>query len=70
MEDDHIKYICACVHFTNLCKNCSCGSCEDDKIECDGEDYHSKNLLTCPFHVLAYEVETLHHMPHKLFILN
>ena len=38
-------------------KNCSCGSCEDDNVQCEGEDYHSKNSLSCPFHALAYEVE-------------
>ena len=38
-------------------KKCSCGSCEEDDVQCKGEDYHSKNPLTCPFHALAYEVE-------------
>ena len=38
-------------------KKCSCGSCEEDDVQCEGEDYHSKNSLTCPFHALAYEVE-------------
>ena len=38
-------------------KNCSYGNCVDDNIQCQGEDYHSKNPLTCPFHALAYEVE-------------
>ena len=42
--------------FHNM-KTCSCGSCEDDNIQCEGEDYHSKNPLTCPFHSLAYEIE-------------
>ena len=38
-------------------KVCSCGNCEGDTIACEGEDYHSKNPLACPFHALAYEVE-------------
>ena len=38
-------------------KTCSCGSCEDDDVQCEGEDYHSKNPLSCPFHALAYEIE-------------
>ena len=38
-------------------KTYSCGSCEDYNIQCEGEDYHSKNPLTCLFHSLAYEIE-------------
>ena len=34
---------------------CSCGKCED--LKCEGKDYHTKYLLTCPFHSLAYEIE-------------
>ena len=26
-------------------------------MQCEGEDYHSKKPLKCPFHALAYEVE-------------
>ena len=42
-------------HFHSL-KNCSCGQCEDE-ITCEGEDYHTKNPLSCPFHKLAYQIE-------------
>ena len=42
--------------FHNM-KNCSCSDCEDDNVQCEGEDYHSKNPLSCPFHALTYEVE-------------
>jgi len=37
-------------------KVCNCGECQED-ILCQGEDYHTKNPLTCPFHALAYEIE-------------
>ena len=35
---------------------CSCDQCEDE-VTCEGEDYHTKNPLTCPFHKLAYQIE-------------
>jgi len=38
-------------------RNCSCGKCDSDNVLCMGEDYQSKNPLTCPFHALAYEIE-------------
>ena len=28
-----------------------------EETTCDGEPYHSKHPLTCPFHALAYEIE-------------
>ena len=37
-------------------KSCTCGECEN-KVMCEGEDYHTKNPLTCPFHKLAYQIE-------------
>ena len=37
-------------------KTCNCGQCEEE-ILCQGEEYHTKNPLTCPFHALAYEIE-------------
>ena len=37
-------------------KRCSCGLGENE-IMCEGEDYHTKNPLTCPFHKLAYQIE-------------
>ena len=36
--------------------NCSCGQCKDD-IMCEGEDYHTKSPLSCPFYKLAYQIE-------------
>ena len=37
---------------------CSCNNCVDtEKFECEGQDYHTRVKLTCPFHSLAYEVE-------------
>ena len=37
---------------------CSCGECEDgEDLKCEGRDYHSRHVLTCPFHSLAYEIE-------------
>lgn len=37
--------------------SCSCGNCDDDEILCDGQEYHTKVPLTCPFHALAFEIE-------------
>ena len=37
---------------------CSCGECEDgEDLKCKGKDYHTRHVLTCPFHSLAYEIE-------------
>ena len=37
---------------------CSCGECEDgEDFKCEGKDYHTRHVLTCPFHSLAYEIE-------------
>ena len=38
-------------------RRCSCGSCEEDEIKCEGREYATKNQLTCPLHALAYEIE-------------
>ena len=37
---------------------CSCGEC-DKKYEpaCEGKAYKTTNKITCPYHVLAYEIE-------------
>ena len=38
-------------------KVCSCGKCEDrENYECEGKDYHTKHILSCPLHSLAYEI--------------
>ena len=37
--------------------SCNCGSCDDDEVLCEGEEYHTKSPLTCPFHALAFEIE-------------
>ena len=37
-------------------KSCTCGECGNEVI-CEGEDYHTKNPLTCLFHKLAYQIE-------------
>ena len=37
---------------------CSCGNCEDnEQLQCQGKDYHTRCPLSCPFHALAYEIE-------------
>ena len=37
---------------------CSCGKCEDNEwLQCQGKDYHTRCSLSCPFHALAYEIE-------------
>ena len=39
-------------------KVCGCGKCEDrEKFKCAGKDYHTKHILSCPLHSLAYEIE-------------
>lgn len=39
--------------------SCSCGNCDEDdlQIKCEGKVYTTKNVLTCPMHQLAYEIE-------------
>ena len=42
--------------FTHL--ECAVVESEDeDNLQCEGKDYHTEYLLSCPFHVLAYEIE-------------
>ena len=37
---------------------CSCNHCEDkENFKCEGQDYHTRLKLTCPFHSLAYEID-------------
>ena len=37
---------------------CNCEKCEDKgDHECEGENYHTREVLTCPFHLLAYRIE-------------
>ena len=39
-------------------KLCSCGQCEDrNHPRCQGKDYHTREVLSCPFHLLVYEIE-------------
>ena len=38
-------------------KLCTCGECEEDDVQCEGEEYRTKHTLTCPFHALAYEIK-------------
>ena len=37
---------------------CSCDECEDgEDLKCEGTDHHTRYVLTCPFHSLAYEID-------------
>ncbi len=36
---------------------CSCGKCDEDNIKCEGKAYKTRNVLSCPFHSLAYQIE-------------
>ena len=36
---------------------CSCGLCDLWNIRCEGKRYKTANVLTCPYHSLAYEIE-------------
>ena len=39
-------------------KVCSCKKCGDrENFECEGKNYHTKHILSCPLHSLAYEIE-------------
>ena len=41
---------------------CSCGECKDrSNLLCDGKEYHSKCVLHCPYHAMAFEMECLDH---------
>ena len=36
---------------------CTSGQCEQPAVHCEGKMYTTTNVLTCPFHSLAYEIE-------------
>ena len=36
---------------------CSCGEWDEDNIKCEGKAYKTRNVLSCPFHSLAYQIE-------------
>ena len=37
---------------------CSCGECEvKGDHQCEGKNYHTREVLRCPFHRLAYQIE-------------
>ena len=37
---------------------CSCGECEvKEDHQCEGKNYHTREVLRCPFHRLAYQIE-------------
>lgn len=39
---------------------CNCGDCEDkEQHECEGKLYHTREVLSCPFHLLAYKRDCL-----------
>ena len=39
-------------------KVCSYGDCENkNEPKCEGRDYHTREILSCPFHLLVYEIE-------------
>ena len=53
-RDEHIWEGGQCdFHPTTLC---SCGQCDDD-VKCEGKPYRTKNVLSCPYHSLAYQIE-------------
>ncbi len=40
---------------------CSCGKCPDKtNFMCEGKDYHTREKLSCPFHMMAYRTEIEH----------
>ena len=36
---------------------CSCGKCSESPISCQGKQYQSRSKLSCPLHILAYQIE-------------
>ena len=46
---------------------CCCGKCEKDDMKCPGKEYQSTNVLTCPLHALAYEIECNHCAVHGTY---
>ena len=36
--------------------DCDCGKCTKGNITCQGKPYKTNNILSCPFHSLAYEI--------------
>ena len=36
---------------------CSCGQCDEGKLKCKGRAYRTQNVISCPYHSLAYQVE-------------
>lgn len=51
---------------------CSCGSelCKNNDMQCQGKPYQSANVLTCPLHALAYEIECHHRANHASEIID
>ncbi len=42
-------------------KVCICGKCpKNGDLECEGKDYKTENMLNCPYHELAYEIQCHH----------
>ena len=56
VQDIH-KWEGGCCEF-HAVKVCSCGACPDKKEpQCEGKVYHTREVLNCPFHLLAYKIE-------------
>ena len=37
---------------------CNCGKCADkNKPQCQGREYHTREVVSCPFHLLVYRIE-------------
>ena len=49
---------------------CSCGKCEKDDLKCPGKEYQSTNVLICPLHALAHEIECNHRADHASEIID
>ena len=35
----------------------SCGQCGEGDVKCEGKVYKTRNVLMCPYHSLAYQIE-------------
>ena len=49
---------------------CTCGRCQNNELQYQGKPYQSSNVLTCPLHSLAYEIECRHRANHASEIID
>ena len=48
---------------------CSCGQCGEGDVKSEGKAYKTRNVLICPYHSLAYQIECERSPHHALISL-